>query len=54
VIRSSIHSTTAIKGTPTALDMRSGFAWVGGFCASLEEPNYQPKQRDLGRAEQLI
>jgi hypothetical protein len=34
--------------------MRSGFAWVGGFCASLEMPNYQPKQRDFDRAEQLI
>jgi len=34
--------------------MRIGFAWVGGFCASPESPNYQPKPRDLDRAEQLI
>jgi hypothetical protein len=34
--------------------MRNGFAWVGGICLSLESPNYQPKQCDLDRAEQLI
>jgi hypothetical protein len=34
--------------------MRNGFACVGGYCASFEFPNYQPKQRDLDRAEQLI
>jgi hypothetical protein len=54
VIRRSIHNTTAIAGTLTALGMRSGFAWGGCVFASLEQPNYQPEQRDLGRAEQLI
>ena len=54
MIRRSIHNTTAVNGTPTALEMRHGFAW--GTCAfgSLGQPNYQPKQRDLDRAEQLI
>lgn len=53
VIRRSIHSTTAFAATPTALNMRPGFAWNGSVCASLEQPNYQPKQRDLDRTEQL-
>lgn len=52
MIRRSMHSITALTGTPTALDMRFGLAWNGGVCFGLENANYQPKQRDLDRAEQ--
>jgi hypothetical protein len=30
--------------------MRLGLAWDGSVCFGLEQPNYQPKQRDLDRA----
>jgi len=51
MIRSSIHSLATLTATPTALGMRFGSAWDGS--ARLEQPSYQPKQRDLHRAEQL-
>jgi len=51
VIRRSINSTTAFAGTPTVNEMRFGFAWSGSVCDGLEQPDYQPKQRDLDRTE---
>ena len=47
MIRRSIHSNTALAGTPTALGMRFGSTWNGSVCFGLEQPNYQPEQRDL-------
>ncbi|HQU93771.1 MAG TPA: hypothetical protein PLK77_15820 [Pyrinomonadaceae bacterium] len=52
MIRRSIHSITALTGTPTASDMRLGLAWDGAVCFGLEQPNYQPKQRGNDRAGQ--
>ncbi|MBL8122497.1 MAG: hypothetical protein KIT61_17995 [Pyrinomonadaceae bacterium] len=51
MIRRSINSTTAFAGTPTVNEMRFGFAWSGSVCDGLEQPDYQPKQRDLDRTE---